>query len=146
MIVYLDTCSIQRPFDDQSQLRIALEAEAVLGIIDLVEQENLDLLSSEVLVIETENNPYPTRRQFAFAILDLASRKLETTPQIESTARTYDEQGIRPFDALHLACAVEGGADVLCTTDDDFHRRGQEMDTGDLLVLTPIELVNEIES
>jgi hypothetical protein len=31
MIVYLDTCTIQRPFDDHSQTRIVLEAEAVLA-------------------------------------------------------------------------------------------------------------------
>lgn len=54
MIVYLDTCSIQRPFDDQTQPRIALEAEAVLELIQLIEQGDLDLLSSEVLLLETE--------------------------------------------------------------------------------------------
>jgi len=37
MTVYLDTCSIQRPFDDQSQLRVAMESEAVLRAIQLVE-------------------------------------------------------------------------------------------------------------
>ncbi len=37
MKVYLDTCSIQRPLDDQTQIRIRLEAEAVLGIISLIE-------------------------------------------------------------------------------------------------------------
>jgi hypothetical protein len=33
MLIYLDTCSIQRPFDDQSQLRVAMESEAVLRAI-----------------------------------------------------------------------------------------------------------------
>ena len=59
MLVYLDTCSIQRPFDDQSQLRIALEAEAVLQVIQLAEQEVVDLLASEMLLVETEQNPTP---------------------------------------------------------------------------------------
>lgn len=37
MTIYLDTCAIQRPFDDQTQLRIALESEAVLALIEHVE-------------------------------------------------------------------------------------------------------------
>ena len=36
MRIYLDVCSFNRPFDDQSQLRIRLEAEAKLKIQDEV--------------------------------------------------------------------------------------------------------------
>ena len=65
MLVYLDTCSIQRPFDDQSQIRIALESEAVLRAIQLVEQGNLDLLSSETLLVETDR-AYAVARRFSY--------------------------------------------------------------------------------
>ena len=102
MIVYLDTCSIQRPFDDQSQLRVAMESEAVLRAIQLVEQGDLDLLASETLRIETEQNPHSRRRRFAFGVLGLATRVVETDSQIESRARQYEDIGLRPFDALHL--------------------------------------------
>ncbi len=78
MLVYLDTCSIQRPFDDQSQIRIALESEAVLRTIQLVEQGDLDLLSSETLLLETEQNPHSRRRRFALGVLALATRFAET--------------------------------------------------------------------
>lgn len=33
MLLYLDMCCIKRPFDDQSQPRIRLESEAVLGLL-----------------------------------------------------------------------------------------------------------------
>ena len=56
------------------------------------------------------------------------------------------ELGIGPADALHLASAVEAEADVLCTTDDQFLRRSREVDTGAMRVLTPIELIDHIES
>jgi hypothetical protein len=75
MTVYLDTCSIQRPFDDQSQLRVAMESEAVLRAIQLVEQGDLDLLASETLRIEPEQNPHSRRRRFAVAVLALASMR-----------------------------------------------------------------------
>jgi hypothetical protein len=37
MKIYLDICSVQRPLDDKAQLRILVEAEAILGILALCE-------------------------------------------------------------------------------------------------------------
>lgn len=48
MRVYLDTCSLQRPLDDKSQLRIRLEAEAVLSVLDLVEASLASAEAGEV--------------------------------------------------------------------------------------------------
>jgi predicted nucleic acid-binding protein len=58
----------------------------------------------------------------------------------------YNEAGIRPLDALHLASAVESGADIFCTTDDQLLRRGGEAETEETALLTPIELLERIES
>jgi predicted nucleic acid-binding protein len=146
MTVYLDTCSIQRPFDDQSQTRIVLEAEAVLGIIDRVESGEVELLGSEILQLETEENPNPVGRRFALDVLGLASRQVVVDDEIESVARAYETLGIQAYDALHLASAVEGGADVFCTTDDALYRAGQTAETKGTLVLTPVELIEVIES
>ncbi len=33
MLVYLDNCTIQRPLDDRSRLRIAVEAECVAKLV-----------------------------------------------------------------------------------------------------------------
>jgi len=44
MKIYLDCCSLQRPFDDKSQPRIAVEAEAVLVILALCESDRLKLI------------------------------------------------------------------------------------------------------
>lgn len=40
MKIYLNVCCLNRPFDDQTQTRIHLEAEAVLSIIQSVETED----------------------------------------------------------------------------------------------------------
>ncbi len=146
MLVYFDTCVIQRPFDDQSQVRIAVEAEAVLRLIELVEQDLLALLSSEALLLEVEKNPYPTRREFALQVLALASTTVGVTEEIESRARTYVAAGISASDALHLASAVEANADVFSTTDDKLYRKGQGLSTGSTQVLSPLELIEELGS
>lgn len=40
MKVYLDNCSLNRPFDDQSNYRIRIEAEAKLYVQDLIRGGN----------------------------------------------------------------------------------------------------------
>lgn len=139
MTIYLDTCAIQRPFDDQTQLRIALESEAVLAIIEQVENGKIELLSSEILLVETENNPHPRRRAFAYDVLSLATHIIEVTASVEKKAREYSQLGIGAVDAVHLAAAVHGHADVLSTTDDVFHRRANQANTQNTRVLTPVE-------
>ena len=93
MVIYLDTCSIQRPFDDQTQLRIALESQAVLAIIEQIERGEIELLSSEASLLETENNPHPRRREFARDVLSLATREIRIPEAIEASARAYAERG-----------------------------------------------------
>lgn len=70
-VIYLDTCSIQRPLDDKSQPRIYLEAEAILTIFSLVEAGELKLLSSDVLRFEVSRIANINRKSEAETLLDL---------------------------------------------------------------------------
>jgi len=45
MKIYLDNCSLQRPLDSRTSTRIALEAEAVLGVLALLESGKIQLIS-----------------------------------------------------------------------------------------------------
>ncbi|HEU0051956.1 MAG TPA: hypothetical protein VFQ39_02220, partial [Longimicrobium sp.] len=100
MRIYLDMCSIQRPLDDRDQLRIRLEAEAVLGIIALCESGKAELVDSDALRIENARNPYPVRRSFTEAVLARASTSIAATGAVAQRASAYVNQGIRPLDAL----------------------------------------------
>ena len=44
MRIYLDNCIFNRPFDDQSQIRIRLEAEAKLFIQDKIKNNEIELV------------------------------------------------------------------------------------------------------
>jgi hypothetical protein len=76
MRIYLDMCAIQRPLDTCDQIRIVLEAEAVLGILALCESGQLELLSSDALVYETEQNPLSVRKEHGRAVLAKAREKI----------------------------------------------------------------------
>ncbi len=50
-------CAIQRPLDTPGHVRILLEAEAVLGILSLCEAGTIEIVSSDALIYENEQNP-----------------------------------------------------------------------------------------
>ena len=84
--VYLDTCSLQRPLDDQSQLRIRLEAEAILSVLDLADERQITIVSSDVLMFEIRKNPHPTRRDFALDIAQEMEEHVALSETIEARA------------------------------------------------------------
>ena len=90
MKVYFDTCSIQRPLDTPTQTRIRLEAEAVLGLLERVEQGGLQLVSSTVLEMESSRNTHTVRREHADQVLSRA----ESVVLID--AATATGTGVRP--------------------------------------------------
>ena len=57
--IYLDACCLNRPFDDQSQVRVHLESEAVLAVIERAEDGRWTLLSSATLEFELAQMPDP---------------------------------------------------------------------------------------
>ncbi len=116
--IYLDVCCINRPFDNQTQDRIHIESEAVLLIISHFESGEWEWIGSEIVDWEIDENPDSVKRvrikllaqQIDHSVL-LGSAEAERADELEKL-------GFDSFDALHLACAETGGADVFLTTDD----------------------------
>lgn len=63
MKIYLDACCLNRPFDDQTQTRIHLEAEAVLLIIQSVEDHEWQWISSDAVAYEINKAPNEERQE-----------------------------------------------------------------------------------
>jgi predicted nucleic acid-binding protein len=118
--IYLDVCALCRPFDDQRQIRIALETQAVHLILSQVRLQRFELLLSpaheaEILAIRD--------RQERDELL-LLLQQVGTTPAYDlagARLRTQHlkQQGLKVADAVHLALA-EQVSDVLITVDDRF--------------------------
>ena len=139
-IVYLDNCALQRPLDDRTQFRTRIEAEAIESVIRAIEQGDVDLLNSDVLLAESGVTADLTRRDFAAETIALAKSRVRLTDELEQRARPYRNAGMKALDALHLASAVEGGADYFCTTDDRFFKKADAANTFGVRVVTPMDL------
>jgi hypothetical protein len=145
MKIYLDACSLQRPLDNKTQIRVALEAEAVLGVLALCEAGDLDLISSEVLAFEVSRTPQLSRREYGFEILSKARTFVSLKDTIEERARMFAAVGVKPLDALHLASAEAAQADFFCTCDDRFLKKAKSLPDLKMKVVSPIELAEEFE-
>jgi predicted nucleic acid-binding protein len=123
MRIYLDVCCLNRPFDDHAQDRVRLEAEAVLTILEPGHTERWMLLGSEVIDFEISKIPDEDRRQKVNLLASLLEPIIEIDEKTAKQALELTELGFGAFDALHIACAEQGGADVFLTTDDDLIRK-----------------------
>jgi predicted nucleic acid-binding protein len=128
MKLYLDVCCLNRPFDDQSQTRVRLEAEAVLSILELAESDELEIVGSDIICDELSQMPDSERREKVEWLLTLASSQIAMTSAIEQRATELQKWNIAPLDALHLASAENARADYFLTTDDDLLRRARRAD------------------
>jgi predicted nucleic acid-binding protein len=144
MKLYLDTCSLNRPLDDKSQVRIALEAEAILAILTLWESNTVILVSSEILQFELARNPHPQRRAFVSEILSRTTITIELIDSIEQRAKELEDRGFKALDALHLASAEAGEVDYFCTCDDRLLKKAKAQTDLQIITVSPLELAQEI--
>jgi predicted nucleic acid-binding protein len=120
--IYLDVCCLNRPFDDQRQERIRLEAEAVLLILGRCEAGAWQWVSSAVVEEEVNNTPSRERRSRVRNMLSGAYRTVALADAAIARAQELKAMGFRTYDALHLACAEQATVDVFLTTDDRVRR------------------------
>lgn len=117
MILYLDICCLKRPFDDQAQARVRIEAEAVLGLL-AADPSRVTFVRSAAHDLENDQNPLAWRAERVRGWL--ADRPLATAEAGPLQFRTAEliDTGLRGFDALHVACAEAARVDVFVTCDD----------------------------
>ncbi len=145
MKLYLDNCSIQRPLDDRSQLRIAVESEIILNILSLIEAKKIDLLASEILIYEANKITNIFRKEFTLKVLGKKAEFSELDDAIENRSKTFINSGIKPIDALHLATAEKMEADFFCTCDDKFLQKAVNINDLKIKAVSIFELLKEIE-
>jgi len=144
MKIYLDMCCFNRPYDDQTQSRIHLETGAKLLLQQKVKNAECELVWSSVLDYECHNNPFEERRHAIIQWRWMASVNVLTSAQIISKAKVLQTQGIGEFDALHVACALAGQADLFITTDDRLLKKVRKIAT--LPAMLPGEAIALVEN
>ena len=138
--LYLDMNIYNRPFDDQSQVRIRLETIAIYAILKMIKEDKFSLLWSFMLEFENSLNPYEDIRMEIEMASSLASEKIKMGEDILTAAKNLESKRIKPRDAIHLACAIKGKADYFSTCDDKLIKKAKPMQ-GEIVILSPIDFI-----
>ena len=123
--IYLDTCCLNRLFNDQTQVRIRQETGAIKIILARFFTTQWQWLTSTVLVNEISKTPNKTLRAEMEVLLDLADQNVRVGATETTRGTQLESLGFKWLDALHIACAESGRADILLTTDDRMLRRAK---------------------
>jgi predicted nucleic acid-binding protein len=139
----MDNCCFNRPFDDQSNIRIRLETEAKLYIQEKIINKEIELAWSYIIDYENLFNPFEERRNTidkwkSHAIIDIVEIK-----DIINNAELIRNFDVKSKDALHVACAIEAGCDYFLSTDDSLLKKLSGIDK--IKVLNPISFLTILE-
>jgi predicted nucleic acid-binding protein len=143
--IYLDVCCLNRPFDDQNQDRIRLEAEAVILILNRLQANDWSWYSSDAILYEIDQTPDLERRRRVKVLVSAAHEVISLTPTEIDRAKELQTRGFKQWDALHLACAESSRVDIFLTTDDKLLRLAQrEMPQLRVQVANPLNWLTEV--
>lgn len=144
MRIYLDNCCFNRPFDDQSKIRIMLEAEAKLKVQDDIVEKKFELVWSYILEAENMANPFEERRNAIVDWREQALMKVTENHNILNKAKDLNKIGLRSKDALHISCAIFAGCSYFLTTDDKILNKNDKIE--EIMVIDPIAFIKEVYS
>jgi predicted nucleic acid-binding protein len=146
MRLYLDVCSLNRPYDDLSIDRNRLEADAVIIIVGRVSNWKHSLVSSEIIDREIAACLDLEKAELVRETLRIAEDHVVLTTADVERSRMLTGLGFRKLDAMHLACAEAAHCDYFVTTDDkliqcaEAHRKALAV-----AVVNPLAFVTEVE-
>lgn len=127
--VYLDVCTLCRRFDDQTQMRIRLETEAIQLILSHIESGELQMVISPVHTVEIDAITTLSEREHLSLILrQLGKNHPFDLTEVRKRAEYLNAQRLGPADAAHLAFAEAANADFV-TCDDRLLRQCRRVKT-----------------
>lgn len=144
MRIYLDMCCYNRPYDEQSQLKVAMETQSKLYIQRLIQQGKLELIGSYILDYECSNIPNFIRKNI---IIDFIWENMtayvgvERDEIISQKAAEIMKSGVKEKDAFHVASAICANCDYFISTD----IRLLKYKSSEIKMLNPIEFLMVME-
>ena len=143
MLIYLDICCFNRPFDDQSDLIVRLQTEAKLYVQEMIRGGSLSLIWSSVMELENAANPDMNRKLAVGEWKKIGFVDVPVSRRVEGIADTLALIGVKPMDALHVACAIEAEAEYFLTTDKALLRKMAKHDH--LRVVDPVDFIRVLK-
>ena len=126
--VYLDVCTLCRPFDDQTYLRIRLETEALNLILAKIQSGHLKMMVSKVHYREISDITDQKERIELESVLNSSGQMIKANNRL-AWERTEEliGMGFGIADAAHLAFAEQSDVNFI-SCDDRLKKKCQRHD------------------
>jgi predicted nucleic acid-binding protein len=118
MLIYIDNCVLNRPFDDQSQERIYFETQAFLILLKQIDTGKINFLNSFAIEYEISAISDTERESKIREYLKAASTYVDYNKKIEYRAKELMTFGFSAMDSVHIAVAEFAKVDYFVTCDD----------------------------
>ncbi|KLU60285.1 hypothetical protein CEB3_c31360 [Peptococcaceae bacterium CEB3] len=138
MLIYLDNCCFNRPFDNQSQLKIEVESKAKLLIQAKILNKEYELCWSYMLDYENSINPFTDRKNRISKWKQLSSVNCDKKNKaIIEISKGLLEKGLKIKDSVHVACAIYCKCEYFITTDMGILNKKVD----DIKIVDPLEFI-----
>ena len=144
MLIYLDNCCYNRPYDNMENKIVLREAQAKLKVQEMIKNHEIELVISFMLKYENSINPYAIRKDSIEEFMDEYGSvyvSVSDENKIHETICDIMKTGIRYNDACHVACAIRAGADFFLTTD----KRLLKYKTNKVKMMNPIDFIIDFQ-
>ena len=142
MRLYFDICCYSRLYDDQTQIKIYMESEAVLNIINISKQNNYKIVGSPALDLEIDQiGNVEKREKIRYFYHQTITEKVDYIENVLIRVMELSKQtNIKTLDSFHLSFAENNYVDILLTTDIKFEKACSKMNLK-IKVMNPINFL-----
>jgi len=140
--LYLDMCVFNRPFDDQSQPKIMIEAQIFIMLMDMMSEGVFDLVNSFALEYENSKNPNVENMMKISDFMEYSKEHIHYSEDILDRSLEFEKLGLSGMDAVHIACAEKANVDFFVTCDDRLIKKLQRFDDMRIVCYNIIDFVS----
>ena len=145
MRLYFDVCCYSRLYDDQTQIKIYMESEAVLNLLNISKQNNDEIVGSPALDLEIDQiDNVDKREKIKYLYHKSITGKINYSESVLNRVKELSKQAnIKTLDSFHLSFAENYDVDILLTTDNKFEKACAKMDLR-IKVINPVSYLMEV--
>jgi hypothetical protein len=145
MKIYLDNGCFNRPYDKQNFETIRLESEAKLFTQEQIRDGKPILVWSFIVDFENEANPFRNQKESIAEWRVISREQINPSDAILKKAKEFTVHfGIKPKDALHLACAASASCDYFLSTDRQLLKKS--LPIAEIKTINPIDFIQIVEA
>jgi predicted nucleic acid-binding protein len=144
LLIYMDCCCLNRPYDNQLQDKIRIESNTIMAILFKCFYGNWKLMGSDVLEYEILKTPDINKRNNVLNLYSVKKEVISLNNEIQSRAlELQNNYKLKPFDSLHYASAEYKKGNILLTVDRDFILAAKQISSS-IIIENPINWFMEV--